>query len=95
MVATLTVTPMSSNWNRPPAPQDVIDANTIAAQADRIRQLEYHVAQSDKRQQAVIDYIWREAVKLLQEEELSRKRLRQRLWVIMLKARAGHASYYG
>jgi hypothetical protein len=86
---------MSSNWNRPPAPQHVIDANTIAAQADRIRNLEYRLERADKRQQEVIDYIWREAVKLLEDPELSRKRLRQRLWVIMLKARAGHSSHYG
>ena len=40
---------------------------------------------SDSGQQA-LDFVWRETVKLLQDPEITRKRLRQRLWVIILKA---------
>jgi hypothetical protein len=56
--------------------------------------LELQVQRADKREQEALDYVWREAVKLLEDPAMTRKRLRQRLWVVMLKARAGHASHY-
>jgi hypothetical protein len=72
-------------YGRPPS-QEQIDAVTIAAKDDRICALEHQVSLGEKRKRDAIDSIWREAVKLLDNPNLSRKRFKQRLWVVILKA---------
>jgi hypothetical protein len=80
--------------HEPPSPQWRQDQVTIEAMRGSIRHLEYEVAQAERRKQRALDFVWRETVKLLEDPEITRKRLRQSLWVIILKARAGHASNY-
>jgi hypothetical protein len=70
----------------PPSPQSRQDEVTLEAMRKRVRHLEYQVSQAEKRKQQALDFVWREAVKLLEDPCITRKRLRQRLWVIILKA---------
>ena len=83
-----------SGWYGPPAPQHKIDAATIAAMSERIRVLEGELDNAAKRQQAALDFVWRELTPLIDEPSMTRRRLRRELWVILLKAGAGHAMHF-